>query len=73
MHAHCAQQIHMFTFATKFAHTHTHTHTYVAAIDSPDPWASYAPSVPDPRVLYVLHTGTISSPMPKVSEEEGRR
>ena len=69
MHVHCTQQIHMFTFVAKFAHTHT----YVAAIDSPDPWASYAPSVPDPRVLYVLHTGTISSPMPKVSEEEERR
>ena len=52
-------------------HTQTHIHTYVVAIDSPDPWASYAPSVPDPRVLYVLHTGTISSPLPMVSEEEG--
>ena len=30
----------------------------------PDPWAQYAPLSPDPRLLFVVHTGLVSSPLP---------
>ena len=32
-----------------------------------EPWKEYAPSQPDPRVLYVIGTGSLSSPSPRVS------
>lgn len=32
-----------------------------------DPWYKHAPSQPDPRVLYVICNGTLSSPVPRVS------
>lgn len=30
----------------------------------PDPWAVYAPSCPDPRLIYVVHDGRLTSPIP---------
>ena len=31
---------------------------------SPDPWFTYAPPTPDPRLLYVIHDGRLTSPVP---------
>ena len=30
----------------------------------PDPWFKYAPPTPDPRLVYVVHDGRVSSPIP---------
>ena len=30
----------------------------------PDPWSVYAPPTPDPRLVYVVHDGRVSSPLP---------
>ena len=30
----------------------------------PDPWAVYAPSCPDPRLIYAVHDGRLTSPIP---------
>ena len=30
----------------------------------PDPWCQYVPLSPDPRLLYVMHDGRVSSPIP---------
>ena len=30
----------------------------------PDPWSMYAPPTPDPRLLYVIHDGRLTSPIP---------
>ena len=30
----------------------------------PDPWAQFSPTSPDPRVLFVIHPGSASSPLP---------
>lgn len=29
-----------------------------------DPWAKYSPTSPDPRILFVVHPGPVSSPLP---------
>ena len=31
---------------------------------NPDPWFVYAPLTPDPRLLYVIHDGRLTSPVP---------
>ena len=30
----------------------------------PDPWAQFSPSSPDPRILFAVHAGPASSPLP---------
>ena len=35
-----------------------------AAPVKPDPWAQFSPASPDPRVLFLVHPGPASSPLP---------
>ena len=37
------------------------------ALVSSDPWSPYLPSLPDPRVLFVISNARLSSPLPRVS------